>query len=95
MAIIKPKPATVKLFGYLAIALALIDGIAFWLKVFSGNWQPSTPGLHLALSALALTGVIAVIVAECLRTLEARVARIEQALSSGHVESTTTPRQTS
>ena len=80
MAIIKPTAATVKWFGYSAIAIPLIDGIAFWSKVFSDNWQPSSPGLHAALSVVALVGVIAVIVAECLRILEERIAQLERSL---------------
>jgi hypothetical protein len=72
---IKPTFRLVLALGYLACGLSIINTL---VDEFYRDIHPYSPGVGLADGAFGLIGVIAIIVAACLKHYEARITRLER-----------------
>jgi hypothetical protein len=70
----------VRALGYLAFALGVWNFISdHWARVSSGSfWNSYSSAFGLADDSLVLVGMVAIVVAECLKKIEERLSAMEK-----------------
>ena len=66
---------TVRLLGYVALALAVLNFVAVGYKKISDLSYVYDPGVGLANEAMALLGVITIVISYSLKSLEEKVSQ--------------------
>lgn len=65
----------VNLAGWLALAVAVIQAVIFQIGLSNGH--PFNPAVAGEIVLLAVFGIVAAVVARCLKSIEARLTKIE------------------